>query len=151
MRIKQSLLLLSFILVSTNSLLAQHWLTNFAEAKQEAGQNKKPIILVFQGSDWCAPCMKLDRKIWQSDTFKNYAKQHYVMLKADFPRKKKNQLSKAQQAHNNSLAEKYNPQGHFPLVVIMDHLGKTLGVTGYKKMTVKEYIKLINSFIPQSK
>ena len=31
----------------------------------------KNIIIVFSGSDWCAPCIKLDKNIWQSDAFKN--------------------------------------------------------------------------------
>ena len=28
-------------------------------------QNKK-IILVFQGSDWCGPCIKLSKEIWST-------------------------------------------------------------------------------------
>jgi thiol-disulfide isomerase/thioredoxin len=31
----------------------------------------KPIVLVFSGSDWCAPCIKLDKSIWQSTEFKD--------------------------------------------------------------------------------
>ena len=42
------------------------------------------------------------------------------MLKADFPRKKKNLLPKPQQKNNNKLAEKYNSNGHFPFVVVLD-------------------------------
>ncbi len=68
------------------------------------------------------------------------------MLKADFPRKKKNKLTDEQQKQNNQLAEKYNTQGYFPLVVVMDKNDKVLGTTGYEKMETFEYIKLLSSF-----
>ena len=68
------------------------------------------------------------------------------MLKADFPKKKANKLSKEQQDKNDLLAEKYNQNGYFPLVVVLDKTGKVLGTTGYKNITPAEYIKLLSSF-----
>lgn len=125
---------------------AQTWKTDMDEAKEQAQKEHKEILLVFQGSDWCAPCIKLDREIWTSSEFKDYAKEHYVLVKADFPRRAKNQLEPEQQEKNNKLAEKYNQQGYFPLVVVMDEEGHVLGKTGYKKLSPKEYIVLLNSF-----
>lgn len=126
---------------------AQDWQTDFETAKSLAAEQDKPIILVFQGSDWCAPCIKLNKEIWSSDEFINYSKENYIMLQADFPRKRQNSLSAEQQEKNNALAEKYNKEGYFPLVVVMDKHGKVLGTTGYKKRSPSEYIKLLNSFI----
>lgn len=127
---------------------AQDWQTDWQTAKSLAQKENRPIILVFSGSDWCAPCIKLDKKIWQSEDFKAYAKDHYVMLKADFPRRKKNRLPEAQQAKNEKLAEIYNPNGNFPLVVVLNAKGKVLGTTGYKRrLTPNDYIKLLNSFL----
>tara|TARA_R110002020_G_scaffold108281_2_gene251065 strand:+ start:52682 stop:53122 length:441 start_codon:yes stop_codon:yes gene_type:complete len=125
---------------------AQEWQTDFTTAKQIAAKQDKPIILVFQGSDWCAPCIKLDKEVWSTPEFKSYAKDHFVMLQADFPRKKANALAPEQQEKNNQLAEKYNQNGYFPFVVILDENGKVLGETGYQKMQPNEYIKLLNSF-----
>ena len=125
---------------------AQEWQTDFTTAKQIAAKQDKPIILVFQGSDWCAPCIKLDKEVWNTPEFKSYAKDHFVMLQADFPRKKANSLAPEQQEKNNQLAEKYNQNGYFPFVVILDENGKVLGETGYQKMQPNEYIKLLNSF-----
>lgn len=125
---------------------AQSWHSDLASSQQQALKEDKKVLLIFQGSDWCAPCIKLDREIWSSLEFQDYAKDHFVMVKADFPRKEKNQLEPSQQEKNNKLAEKYNPQGYFPLVVIMDQNGKVLGKTGYKKLPPKEYIELLNSF-----
>lgn len=127
--------------------IAQDWQTDFETAKKLAKEQSKPIILVFQGSDWCAPCIKLDKEIWSTDEFKAYSREHFIMLKADFPRGRKNRLSSEQEEKNNALAEKYNKEGYFPLVVVLDKNGKVLGTTGYKKLSPSEYIELLNSFI----
>ena len=130
----------------TLAVSSQEWITDINQAKNIAKEKKQRIILVFQGSDWCAPCMKLDREIFSSTAFKTYSREHFIMLKADFPRKRKNKLSKAQQEKNNHLAEKYNNRGFFPLVVVLNEKGDVLGETGYKKIPPTEYIKLLNSF-----
>ena len=95
-------------LATITTVNAQEWQTDFARAKEIASKENRPIILVFQGSDWCAPCIKLDREVWGTEAFKTYAKKHYVMLQADFPRKSKNALSEEQTKANAKLAEKYN-------------------------------------------
>ncbi|OFX85704.1 MAG: thiol-disulfide isomerase [Bacteroidetes bacterium GWF2_33_16] len=128
------------------SLSAQEWTTDYDEAIKTATEKNRNIVLVFQGSDWCAPCIKLEREIWTSEEFKTFASGHFVLLKADFPRKKANQLDKAQQEKNNNLAEKYNSAGNFPFVVVLNANGKVLGETGYQKMTPQEYITLLTEF-----
>lgn len=128
------------------SAQAQEWQTDLTQAEKIASAENKPIVLVFQGSDWCAPCIKLDREIWSTDAFKAYSEDHFVMLKADFPRRSKNALETAQQEKNNKLAATYNPEGYFPLVVVLNENGKVLGKTGYKHVTPEAYIKTLNSF-----
>ncbi|MCU4156109.1 thioredoxin family protein [Carboxylicivirga sp. A043] len=135
------------MLMLVQHLASQNWQTDFATAQQLAGEKQQAIVLVFQGSDWCAPCMKLEREIFDTDEFKTYAQKHLVMLKADFPRRKKNKLSNEQEAHNRKLAEKYNTEGYFPLVVVMDSTGKVLGKLGYENVSVANYIKKIEGII----
>ena len=60
----KKILLILICVFSTQFLLAQDWKTDFAAAKKEAAKEDKPIILVFQGSDWCAPCIMLDKEIF---------------------------------------------------------------------------------------
>ena len=127
-------------------LSAQNWVTDLNKAKKIATEKNQPIILVFQGSDWCAPCIKLNKEIWSTEEFKTYSEEHFVMLLADFPRKKKNELNESQQKQNNQLMEKYNLQGYFPFVAVLDKNANLLGSTGYKKISPSEYIKLLNSF-----
>lgn len=126
---------------------SQKWNTSLSEAKTIASKENKPILLVFSGSDWCAPCIKLEKSVWQSDEFKKEANTGWVLVKADFPKKKNNQQSEDQKAQNKTLAEKYNKEGFFPLVVVLDKTGKVLGKTGYENIKASEYISLIKSFI----
>jgi len=144
---KKGTIILLLVLINLSTVVAQEWQTDFEKAKKVASKDSIPIILVFQGSDWCAPCIKLDREIWSTDTFKNYAKKNFVMLQADFPRRKKNALSETQIKANAKLAETYNKSGIFPFVVVLDNKGKVLGQTGYKKTTPSAYIEDLNNFI----
>jgi len=124
---------------------AQEWSSTYADALASAIDEKKPLILVFAGSDWCAPCMKLDKFIWQSEEFKMYSKENYVLYKADFPRKKANRLSTKLRQQNAGLADRFNPYGHFPLVVVLNHKEEVLKKVGYKNVAPQDYISLLNN------
>ena len=137
-------IIFAMLIIVSNYGLAQNWLTDFEQAKKSASEQDKNIIIVFSGSDWCAPCIKLDKNIWQSESFKNEAAKDWVLIKANFPRKKANELSNEQTEHNRKLAEKYNIEGSFPLVVILDKNGKLLGKMGFKNVSPEEYIKMIH-------
>ncbi|WP_072993188.1 thioredoxin family protein [Pseudozobellia thermophila] len=131
----------------TSSGFAQNWEAGFDSALQKAKSADRPLVLVFAGSDWCGPCIKLDRNIWQSEAFKAYARENYVLYKADFPRKKANRLPDDLQEENDRLAEKYNPKGYFPLVVVLNGEGRVLGKTGFANVSPEEYISTLNAFV----
>lgn len=111
------------------------------QAKQQAKAENKLILLKFSGSDWCIPCIQLQKDVIDNEAFVNFAKEKVIVLLADFPRRKKNLLPKDEQAVNEQLAERYNPKGEFPLMVLLDADGKELfhwegfnknhGVQGY--------------------
>lgn len=137
-------LLIVFILsLNTARLSAQDWRTDWDIAKVEAEQANKKLILVFSGSDWCIPCIKLEKEIWESPSFTQYAEQYYVLFRADFPKRKKNKLPETIQKLNDRLASEYNSKGYFPLVVVLDAKGKVKGQLGYEKLTPEAYIALI--------
>ena len=139
---------IAFLLLLVGTIgYSQDWKTNFNETKQEAVSQNKPILLVFSGSDWCAPCIKLDKNIWQSAEFKKYSAENLVLERVDFPKKKQNQLEAQIKKQNQDLAEIYNKDGVFPLVLLLDQTGKVLGTTSFKNISPTEYIELINSFL----
>lgn len=129
---------------------APNWELNFEQAKTEAAQTHKFILLNFSGSDWCGPCIKLKKNIFESAEFDQFATDHLVLVRADFPRHSKNQLGAAQTTHNESLAEKYNQQGKFPYTVLLDANGRVLkGWDGYpQSLTVASFIAEIQTVMP---
>jgi len=135
-----------FLFLLSFSLTAQNWETDLKVATQKSKKNNQKLILVFSGSDWCIPCIKLEKEIWEAESFKAYALENYVLLRADFPKRKKNALSKEKQTHNDKLAERFNAAGYFPLVVVISPEEKVLGQLGYEKSTPEKYIELINAF-----
>ena len=102
------------------------WLGDFNEATTEAVQSHKYILINFSGSDWCGPCIRERKEILENDVFEKYASDHLVLVRADFPRQKKNQLSPEQTKRNEALADKYNPDGKFPYTILVDEHGKVV-------------------------
>jgi thioredoxin-related protein len=103
------IILFSFLLMSFTN-----WETNFEKAKSIATKDHKYILLNFSGSDWCGPCIRMHKEIFENESFKQFAGEKLVMMNADFPRQKKNQLAKDLQKQNDQLADKYNSKGSFP-------------------------------------
>lgn len=118
--------LFSSILFSSILFLTTAWQTDFEKAKAEAKTENKFILLNFSGSDWCGPCIRLHKEIFGSEVFTKYADEKLVLVNADFPRLKKNMLSKEQQKQNDALADKYNSDGSFPLTLLLDADGKVI-------------------------
>lgn len=136
-------------LLALGSLQAQLWQETYPMARDLAQGSGRPLMLVFSGSDWCAPCIRMKRQVWDSPEFTAYAAERLVLYQADFPKKKQNRLEPEIVAMNRSLAEKYNPRGYFPLVVLLNGEGEVLWETGYNpRYGPKKYIELFNKHVP---
>src|SRR6185295_9772586 len=108
----------------------------------------KLILLNFSGSDWCGPCIRLRKEIFESVLFKNLADNNLVLVNADFPRLKKNQLSKDQQKKNDKLADKYNPQGIFPYTVLLSSDAIIIKTwDGFPNETAEEFTRQLNDLV----
>src|SRR6476620_729050 len=106
---------------------------NFQEVLSTAKDSGKNVLIIFSGSDWCIPCIKMEKQVFEKQEFKEFSAAHLAIVHADFPRLKKNQLPRDRQLMNESLAQKYNPKGSFPLTVLTDADGKVLKEwAGYK-------------------
>lgn len=124
------------------------WETDFEKAREKAKKEHKLVLLKFSGSDWCIPCIRMQKEIFESDAFVKFADSSLVLVNADFPRLKKNKLSKDQQKNNDKLAEKYNRQGTFPLTLLMDNKGQVLkSWESYTKMTPEQFISQIKPLL----
>ena len=139
-------LFLSTTLLLSTAFTPPTWLTDLNKAEQIAKTEHKLILLNFSGSDWCIPCMKLRADIFNSDAFTQYANNNLILVNADFPRKKKDQLSKEQQKENDELAAKYNPDGRFPFTILLDSNGNKLKVwDGYYSQGAGNFVSEITA------
>ena len=125
---------------------APAWELDLKKAQEEATESKKMILLNFSGSDWCGPCMRLKKEIFETDVFKTMATKRLVLVNADFPRTNKNKLPDEQIKKNEEMAEKYNPQGKFPFTVLMDATGKVKKQwDGFPDESADKFVEEINN------
>lgn len=123
------------------------WLYDMEEAVKLSSEEDKPILISFSGSDWCLPCMRLERDLFSTEEFADFAATNLILVKADFPSRKKNTLSQEQIARNEALAEKYNMSGAFPLTLLTDAEGNVLGYMDHPLPSVKYYLDSITKII----
>ena len=118
---KYLLVLIALVAMSFNV-----WQPDFAKAKEIAKENNELILLNFSGSDWCGPCMRMKKEIFDNEVFTQMADNSLVLVNADFPRNKKNQLDKNIRKQNEALADKYNADGKFPFTLLLDADGNVI-------------------------
>ena len=100
--------------------------TIFETAQRSAKDKHQLILLNFSGSDWCIPCIRMRKEIFENAIFKEMSDSLLIFVNADFPRSKKNQVNIDTQKQNEALAEQYNPNGSFPYTLLMDADGKVI-------------------------
>ncbi len=143
---------ISLVLLHVSLLSLTEWGTNFEKAKQTATQEHKFILLNFSGSDWCGPCIRLHDEIFGSSGFKNFAAANLVLVNADFPRQKKNQLSKELQKQNDRLADIYNADGSFPLTLLLTPEGKLIKKwDGYPPFSPEGFVDQLKTAVDAAK
>jgi len=113
------------------------WSTDYEASIAQAAASKKAILLEFTGSDWCPPCMKQNKDVFEQSAFEDYAKDKLVLVKLDFPRRK--EQDPALKERNQKLSTQYGVEG-FPTIILLSPEGKELarqvgygggGVTGF--------------------
>jgi len=122
-----SKLLFGAVLVSvafTSRAADLTWLTDLPKAQAQANAEKKSVLLVFHGSDWCPPCVEFQQRVIGSPEFIAYARQSLVLVDVDFPEKVK-QEEKLKQA-NLALKAKFNVGENYPTVVLLNESGETI-------------------------
>jgi len=74
-------------------------------------------FLVFEGSDWCSNCKRLEKTILLDSTFKTFLTTESIQItRIDFPQRKKLEISLKEK--NEALAEKYGFDGSFPGLIL---------------------------------
>ena len=92
---------ISFMLAGFLLVMASGWETDFDNAKKQAEKEHKLILLNFSGSDWCIPCIRLRKEVFENTTFKTFADSNLVLLNA------KGQVIKSWEGYPNLTAEQF--------------------------------------------
>ena len=122
------LIAIALTLISITASAESNWITDYKKAQEDAKAGKKLILLEFTGSDWCGWCMKLDKEVFSTPEFQNYASRNLILVKLDFPRRRPQ--TEALKKQNEQLAQKYGIQG-FPTIIVLNGQGEKVGELGY--------------------
>ena len=113
------------------------WTEDHAKGLQDAKAGNKLVLMDFTGSDWCGWCKKLDREVFSTPEFQDYARKNLVLVELDFPQQKP--VSPETKKQNTILAQRYHVQG-FPTIVVLNAAGKQVGELGYMEGGPKAFI-----------
>jgi rhodanese-related sulfurtransferase/thioredoxin-related protein len=110
------------------------WLTDLQSAQIRAKAERKSVLLFFHGSDWCPVCAEMQRQVFDSPAFAQYARQSLVLVDVDFPEKHKQ--DEELRRINLALKARFNlspePGEGFPTIVLLNDTGETVfQETGY--------------------
>ena len=142
-------IVLLFFMVLSSVVFSQDevtWLTDFAEAKQQAKQANKPLIMYLTGSDWCSPCKKLKSDFFENEDFIEQSKK-VVLLKVDLPFRE-DIITPEQRVKNKALQEKYNPQKSFPLLIGFNSGGREVSrISSYSGGDPRYHFDFLNKLL----
>lgn len=110
------------LLVISDLATAQQWETDLDAAVRLASTQNKNILLFFSVADACDTCRRLNNDIFQSVEFLEYAQENLVLVKLDFLN-----MSSETKAEKLLIVEKYNKDGFFPWVVVINKNEKVVG------------------------
>src|ERR1017187_1679948 len=110
------------------------WLTDLPKAQTQAKAEGKSVLLFFHGSDWCPPCVEMQRQVFASPEFVQYACRALVLVDVDFPQK--STQSEELKRTNLALKARFNLSREsgegFPTIVLLNDAGETVfQETGY--------------------
>lgn len=127
-----TLLLALFLLLPTNSLWARdnNWITNVEEGVKKAKIEGKDVLVIFTGSDWCGWSIALEKKILNQPGFQKNIRKNFVLVRLDYPRKKK--VDKEMAAYREKMRRKFDLR-HIPSVYLLDGTGRPYGRTTYRR------------------
>jgi thioredoxin-related protein len=104
------------------------WLTDLASARAQARAQHKLVLLFFHGSDWCQDGTQMEKEVFGSREFAEYAAANLVLVDVDFPERA--QQSDALRRANLALKQRFNLGDEWreglPTVVVLDAKGYTL-------------------------
>jgi thioredoxin-related protein len=131
MKIRSFACFLSALSFAASMAWGSEWQTDYEQALATAKAGNKCVLLDFTGSDWCGPCIQMNKTVFSKPVFLNYAKKNLILIEVDYPQRKK--LPEKVTKQNERLLHQYGIENSgFPTVILLNPDGKILGqLDGY--------------------
>ena len=130
--------------------LSPTWESNFDVAKQRSIKENKIILIHFVHKSGDGKNVKLEKEVFETSEFIDYANKQVVLLKIDLGIEQTS--SEKQFYHNAIIRERYNSGAVAPYTVITDAEGKVLKSWNYKQpLNSSELISSIQTTIEANK
>jgi protein disulfide-isomerase len=131
MTIRSFSCLLIALAFAASMACGSEWQTDYEQAMATAKAGNKCVLLDFTGSDWCGPCIQMNKVVFSKEAFLNYAKKNLILIEVDYPQRKK--LPEKVTKQNERLMHQYGiDNSGFPTVILLNPDGKILGqLEGY--------------------
>jgi len=118
---------------------------DFDVALKKAAAEKKTVLALFTGSDWCIWCKRLEGEVLSQKAFSDEVGKTFVPVFLDFP-SDKSLVKEATAKRNGELSKKYAVRG-YPTVLLLDAKGEVLGQTGYKQGGPEKYLAHLKGLV----
>ena len=118
---------------------------DFDAALKKAAAEKKTVLALFTGSDWCIWCKRLEGEVLSQKAFSDEVGKTFVPVFLDFP-SDKSLVPEAKQKRNRELAEKYAVRG-FPTVLLLDAQGEVIAQTGYQQGGPEKFLAHVRGLV----
>ena len=79
------IVIFALIFFQTSTAQELKMYTNWEETKEIAEKEEKEILIILTGSEWCAPCKKMDKNVIAAREFQEYAHKNLVIFLVDLP------------------------------------------------------------------
>lgn len=123
---------------------ADGWLTSYEAALDAAQAQKKPVLTVFTGSDWCPHCRTLEEQVLHTQTFRAWADGRVVLLLIDLP---KQGISAEERALRSRVCITHHVRT-FPSVVLIDPEGQKIAAqTGYLGQSADAWVAAMDGHL----
>ncbi len=117
--------------------IAQIWNSDFNSGLEQARLENRNLLVYF-AMPGCEACLKLETEVFAQEIFIKYAAEQLILIKPDF------ELNPSDKAKRLLIVEKYNKDGFFPWIVVLDSNGKKLAHLSYdESKTAADYLKSI--------
>jgi len=121
-----------------------NWITDYNLARTIAAQTDRHVFMAFTDMDAGQFSQQMDKEIFKSEVFLNYAHKNFVLLRIDHP--KATTQPAALVVQNRMLDEAFNIKG-FPMVVVLNEKGENIAQSKYIKGGPEFFMKQLTSIV----